>query len=385
MNRYLKQSASTALFSLIAFTASLNAAEDAQMREFEKRLTAVEERTSSTEINPPARPVVKDGVDIFITGEVLVWRAREDNLDYAIQLDQIPLPSAPIHGTSEHFKGKWNAGFRLGIGYNTPHDGWDLDLSWARFHSNNKHDRTDCICPEIFEPIFFPKDVNLDDIDTTVTDNPYVTEARGKHWRINLNILDLELGREFYVSKWVTVRPHAGLRSAWVHQKFRIEYEGGNFLSPIISTFGTPYETDYLSMRNNFWGMGLRGGVDTVWGVGAGVSVYAKLALSALWGRFKVTHNHTLETTAGNIVTQDTFYDRFQVCRPVADLALGLSYDTTFNEDNWGFGIWAGWEQHYFWGQNKLIKFGGDHFASMDQLNGDLSFAGFNAGMSFDF
>src|ERR1700722_5714074 len=163
MNRNLKKTGSAALLSLVAFTCSLSAAEEnAQMRDFEKRLTAVEEKTKTTaQFNPPARPVVKDGVDIFITGELLVWREREDGLDYAVELDDVPLETRAIKGEAVHFKGKWNAGFRLGIGYNTPHDGWALDLPWARFHSNSKHNGNQFMFAHIYEPIFFPKDYNL--------------------------------------------------------------------------------------------------------------------------------------------------------------------------------------------------------------------------------
>ncbi|MFI5334519.1 MAG: hypothetical protein ACHQT8_05075, partial [Chlamydiales bacterium] len=61
--------------------------------------------------------------------------------------------------------------------------------------------------------------------------------------------------------------------------------------------------------------------------------------------------------------------------------------DTTFADDCWGFGVWAGWEEHYFWGQNKLFKFVSDNSSTgiLDSSDGDLSVAGVNIGMSFDF
>ena len=336
-------------------------------------------------INPPARPIVKDGVDIFITGEVLIWRAREDNLDYAVQMNNTPALNGVNSGNGVHFRGKWEPGFRVGIGYNMPHDGWDLTLMWTNFQSKDKKHEADCDCCtscEIFQPIYFPKDY-------TNADATYVTEAQRKYWRARLNLVDLELGREFFVSKWMTVRPHIGARGMWLRQKQKFEYEGGNFFTPYTDAgILAGADQDYVHSRNNFWGVGLRGGLNTTWGLGAGVSLYGNVALSALWGRFKLEQTHTLtsgEGPANPAVVVSNFQDRFQVCRPVADLAFGIRYDTTFSDDSWGFGMWAGWEHHYFWGQNKFIRFEGDHFSALDTNNGDFSTAGVNIGMSLDF
>src|ERR1700722_20092866 len=140
MNWMFKKMCPTAALSLVAFTSLLNAADDAQIRNLNNRVTALEQKKggSGGMINPPARPVVTDGVDIFITGEILVWRAREDNLDYAVQLDQVPTLNGVNSGSGVHFKGKWRPGVRVGIGYNMPHDGWDLNLIWTNFLTKDK-------------------------------------------------------------------------------------------------------------------------------------------------------------------------------------------------------------------------------------------------------
>lgn len=386
MDWIFKKMGPAAALSLVAFTSIVNAADDSQMRNLENRVNALEQKKGGNGgmINPPARPVVKDGVDLFVTGEVLIWKATADDLDYAVQLDQVPTFSNAKSGEGVHFKGKWNVGFRVGIGYNMPHDGWDLNLAWTRFNSHSKDsDDNDCNCvSNIFQPIYYPKDYNVD----TDAGAPYVTEADGKYWRANLNIVDLELGREFFVSKWMTLRPFLGVRGAWLRQKTRFEYEGGNFFNTDLTTFLPGANADYVFMKNNHWGVGLRAGMNTTWGLGAGVSLYGNCALSALWGKMKLTQTQTLEndvTEATGVLTN--FSDRFTVVRPVLDLAAGLRYDTLFADDSWGFGIWAGWEQHYFWDQMRFLKFSGEKFAQMGQNEGDFSVGGVNVGMSFDF
>ncbi len=381
--------------SLVAFTAVLNADSSGSTRELDRRITALEQgRGNVDETNRPARPVLKDRADLFFSAELLIWKPREDDLNFATELDTIPITDNSFrNGNVQNWKGKWAPGVRLGFGYNTCYDGWDLALIWTHFNSRNKKSSNgnDCDCcpcaPGVFQPEYFPKDY----LGTGANTSPlYVTEAESKRWKLQLNMLDLELGREFYVSKWMTVRPHVGVRGGWINQKFKVEYEGGNFLAPAFTTdsgtfaAGTTRE-DEITMRNKFWGVGLRAGLDSKWGLGCGFSLYGKLALAALWGKFKVNQNHTLENIAGTTGTLSKIRNNFSVCRPIADLALGVRYDHTFSNGAWGLGAWAGWEHHYFWGQNKLFKMSGSNYDVVDQNNGDLSLAGVNIGMSFDF
>ncbi len=386
-----------AALSLIAFTGMLNANTKAHMRNLDDRISALEQKAelSGDEINPSARPVVEN-VDIFVLGEVLVWKAREDNLTYAVNMDQVPTINGVESGDGVHFRGKWEPGFRVGIGYNSRHDGWDLTLLWTHFQSKDKkHHEDDCDCCtntscEIFQPVYYPKDYNLTDgsFPSDTTQGPSVSEAQSKYWRARLNLVDLELGREFYAGRWMTLRPFIGARGMWLRQKLKFEYEtkdGGTFLDPFETTSGGDPNSDFVFLKNNFWGVGLRAGLDATWGLGCGVSLYSQAALSALWGRFKLAQTHTLMGSAGQEMVLSDFSDGFQVCRPVLDLAFGISYDTTFSDNEWGWGIWAGWEHHYFWGQNKFIRFDGHQFSAFNENYGDFSVAGVNVGMSFDF
>jgi hypothetical protein len=186
----------------------------------------------------------------------------------------------------------------------------------------------------------------------------------------------------------MTLRPFIGARGMWLRQKLKFEYEtkdGGTFLDPFEATSGGDPNSDFVFLKNNFWGVGLRAGLAATWGHGCGVSLYSQAALSALWGRFKLAQTHTLMGSAGQVAVLSDFSDKFQVCRPVLDLAFGISYDTVFSDNEWGWGIWAGWEHHYFWGQNKFIRFDGDQFSAFNENYGDFSVAGVNVGMSFDF
>ncbi|MFI5335032.1 MAG: Lpg1974 family pore-forming outer membrane protein, partial [Chlamydiales bacterium] len=329
MESILKKMGPAAALSLVAFTGVLNAAEDAQMRNLENRISALEQKKgASGMVNPPARPVVKDGVDIFFAGEVLVWRATQDDMAYAVELDQAQAVNGFNSGETQHWRGKWAAGFRLALGYNMKHDGWDLDLVWARFNSKGKLNETNECSNTVsnFNPVFLPKEYS-----NSTTTGVAAIEAEAKRWKLNLNLLDLELGREFFVSKWLTLRPHMGVRGAWVRQKMGVEYAGGNVATPYQTLLAGANSLDFESMKNNFWGVGLRGGLDSNWGLGCGFSIYGKLALSAVWGKFKVSEVANVQNeNTGTSAAVMNIQDRFSVMRPIADMALGLRYDTTF-------------------------------------------------------
>ncbi len=158
--------------------------------------------------------------------------------------------------------------------------------------------------------------------------------------------------------------------------------------SGVLANFGLAGGREqFTSMKNNFWGIGLRGGLDSQWGLGCGFSIYGKAALSILWGQMKVNQSSVIYNTGRTAsVTADSFSDVHHVCKPVADMALGLRYDTTFSDDSYAFGVFAGWEHHYFWAQNKLFRFNSSSPTfSVNQNAGDLSTSGVNVGLSFDF
>jgi len=59
---------------------------DAQMKNLENRVNALEQRKgASAMVNPSGRPQVRDGVDLFYTLDLLVWQSHENGIGYATQ------------------------------------------------------------------------------------------------------------------------------------------------------------------------------------------------------------------------------------------------------------------------------------------------------------
>lgn len=391
-------------------------------------------------LNPPAEPYIAAGVGVFFDGELLLWKARETGLDYAVKANY----NAPHKGqfvtnnsgTTKNPDFNWDFGFRFGLGWNPNKDGWDLFLDWTHLHTtaSDKVNATPAVGTRIF-----PEFQAFAIPDKTI----YYTNA-DSHWRLDYNTLDFEVGREYFVSRRLTLRPNIGLRAAWVHQDYDVNYLGylTNVISlpptpPPFSAPGrkTPVTTQMYSnieMRNNFNGVGPRIGLDANWILGSGFSFYGDAEISLLVGQFHVKYQETSSGTQGisvvplgmlvgaitpDILRNNQFTDvadlteSFTDTRAVTDLGLGVRWAHKFFDERYQIRLQLGWDQHLFFGQNQFITYESDaqiqrkagpttrnpsgafrtttnptsELNARTQRRGDLSLQGFNFSVRLDF
>jgi hypothetical protein len=362
--------------SLVTLTSILNAADDAQMRNLENRVTALEQRKSANGmINPNGRPLTTNGCGVYFTGDFLYWHAEETGLGYVVKNNDSG--DWVSNGKLKTPNFGWDPGFRIGVGFDLAHDGWDIYTAWTWMQSS----ATDTISAPAGGNLF-PTFMNFQTINQSGT----VSSAYEK-WKTKLNVIDLELGRQFFVSKWLTLRPFFGLRTAWVYQSYHLSYNGEfdtlfpTLVSDRIGTLSTPNNS------NHYWGLGLRAGLNTQWGLGAGFSLYGDAALSLLWGTFRVKESECfLENGAAAGENMLDLKKHESATRPITDLAAGIRWDTHFCDGRYYFRIQAGWEQHIFFSQNQFDRVVEDDVPGITVTNqGDLSYNGIAVGFRFDF
>ena len=350
--------------SLVIFTSVANAADDMQMRNLENRVSALEQRRGSNGmINPSARPVVKEGYDFWLQGEALYMHASEDGLGYVSESSS----SSIVNGRVKNASYDWSWGFRAGAGMNMPHDGWDLFANWTWFHTHDHNNRT-ADAGEVLLPNF---------LNTNNSQSANVATHANSKLHLRINMLDIELGREFFVSKWLTLRPHFGGRAAWLHRDFDTEYSGGTFTANTELSEKT---------KNRYRGAGVRGGFDTQWGLGSGWSFFGQMAFSLLYGHQHVNlESHSKVVTTGVITPTITAHDNWGAVRAVTDLAFGLRWDQLFSNDAYRIRLQAGWEQHMFFSFNQNNSFISSSNGVFVGNKGDLSFSGASFQARFDF
>jgi hypothetical protein len=329
--------------------------------------------------NPAVRPKTCNG-DFVLTVAGFYWTAHQDGLEYAVETNSSPANNGSVNIFNGDFKkphSHWRPGFKLGVGYNSSCDGWDVNLLWTHLKARASSDvdadeGTNAIIP-LFSAFADPTGGQLN-----------ATFAKGK-WSLKFDVVDLELGREFWVSKYLTLRPNIGLRFARLDQDYDVFYSGGSF--------GTLHDQNDLD--NNFKGIGPRAGLDTVWHLRCGFSLFGNAAFSILYGRFHVREDEqtSLAVSPFTSTTLLSAKERFHTSKGALDLILGVQYETMFCDCRYGFVIGLAWENHLFFNQNHLWRINrvaqtatpGTGENVFFKTSGDLSTQGVTLNLRFEF
>ncbi|MCB1110824.1 MAG: MOMP family protein, partial [Chlamydiia bacterium] len=282
-------------------------------------------------ITPPAGPKTAWVADPFFTVDFIYWTARQEGLAYAIEgvdfnATGINTDRGPIHEPDFEF----DPGFKVGTGVTMQHDNWDVYANYTWLHTTATDKVTDVngFLPTLpnFLFIFF----NVTNLPPPITGD--LIEGKTS-WTLHFNTVDLELGRNYYISRFLTLRPHVGLKGTWQDQDSRTSYRlsDGNAIS--------------IHNHQDSYGVGIRAGLNTCWYFIKSFGLYGDFALTGLWNGFTNFRNDKRHTPNDAV---QPFFETHQTThsvKPVIELGIGLRYEYLFNQDNYRFLIQAGWEE----------------------------------------
>lgn len=327
------------------------------------------------QITPHAGPRVEAGIDVFMTADFIYWTGRMDGLAY-VASGQGNNQTSVSRGRVCSPDWEWDPGFKVGLGHNLPHDGWDIYAEYTWFHST----ATDSKKGNTLDPNW-----NISNIEAivspTVLASGFIDRA-SSHWHLHYNVIDLELGRNYFVSQYLSLRPFFGFKTTWQDIDYRVRYH---------SSIQSGLESNFR-MRNDadFWGIGLRTGLDMTWHISPVFSVYGNMALSALWCQYDIKRRDTRTDAQGvsptpgpplgtQIITYDTQKD-FHTLKGVLELSIGIRGEWWFSDNRYHFLVQTGWEEHVWINHNQLIK---THFVA--SAHGDMILQGFTLKIRFGF
>ncbi|HSX11681.1 MAG TPA: Lpg1974 family pore-forming outer membrane protein [Chlamydiales bacterium] len=297
----------------------------------ENRIEALERQMQSRNYVKPDFQCKKHSG--YVTADYLFLHATEDGLYYATQVKNNPSEAGDI----KNIDFEWDSGFRVGLGYRMPHDKWEVFANWTHFvtdASGSLANTTDLVFPEWNTVLFsLPGDL---------------ISSIGASWKLHLNTLDGEMARYYRVTRTVSMRPHFGLRGAWIDQSYKTFSNGGDN--------GTPVTHDDIQMSCDFTGVGLRAGLDTEWTFWNHWSLFGNAGCSLLYGTFEVKQKEILTQTV-TPTTQYDISDEYQQNVATADLTLGIRWDYQFCANKGAVRLQAGWEFSDYFGQNKFKHF----------------------------
>lgn len=334
------------------------------------------------EITPNAGPRVTNGADVYIDADFIYWRMQQDGLGYVFS--GFGTNSSPnllgSKGSVQHPGACWEPGFKVSLGVALGHDGWDLgaEYTWlnpARSSASKAGTETDGLYPMWN----IANDFNSPVMSVAGSATAGNVKNASSSWKTTFNVIDLELGRNFFVSQHLKMRPHVGFKGAWQDQDYSVSYYSRGNLSN-----ASPNRSSHRKMTNNqsYWGFGIRTGLDTAWHFTKSWSIYGDFAVSAMWSQFKVTRKDTevLIPTASN--TKYTIFNvtnNVHTIKPVLELGVGLRWETWFSDDDYHFLVQAGWEEQFWSEMNQLLS-------PANQANrGDMSLMGLTVKFRFDF
>jgi hypothetical protein len=325
------------------------------------------------QITPPANPMVTHGADPYITADFIWWRMQEDGLDYSFGGVSPAVGTDASKGYVHQPRFRYEPGFKVGFGLKFKHDGWDFYGNYTWLHTNFE-DTEKTSHPSTNSSLLS----NYQVIGAANAQGPafaIIGDKAKAEWAMHLNVLDLELGRNYWISQWLTLRPHFGMKFSWNDQDYNVKYDGLSSTSPAASQLTNAN----IKLDNDLdqWAVGLRTGLDAAWYMWKKWCIFGEFAISAIWNDFDIKRKDTVQTATTEYVGLNIKRSSHSVTE-VLELALGLRFETAFHNDDYLFMLQAGWEEQIWFDQNQFF------FISDDSAK-NLTFEGLTIKAGFDF
>ena len=282
---------------------------------------------------------------IYIFADPLYWHAKAGGTEYAITVESHGNPlsiqtinNPPIVGSLKGNDFGWDWGLRFGLGYNFDHDCWDLNANYTWYQTN--------------QTAQVRKNTPSFVIATRANDIVWMQGAKST-FNVGYNNVNLELGRSYYISKSISLKPHFGLKSAWLDLKQNVHYA--------LTFHGAPnpfQRTIIKSISKSYsWGIGPRAGLNTEWYLGDGFSIAGNVATALLYGyvrsdvHFKPDGN---SNNFGDLISRKLKAKTHRYL-PTIQMFLGLIWETFMFERTKHLTLGAGYELEYYWRANQML------------------------------
>lgn len=356
---------------LVAGSAFAGMDQESRTSQLEQQMSQVRTETKNNTYgaNTAAGSPQVDGYGVDLSLDVLYWRSEVEGTEYTIT-DNIGTDLIPWQGTMKNIGASWDWGFRVGVGYTFEHDDWDAQLQYTYFNNTfsavtqagNNDSLTTLRAPSFI-------------VSGSTSDTLSNAEKATSQFNLWLNNLDLTLGRNYFVSANLALRPFIAVQTAWMDLKQDTQYTGGTTGSLLANN------TIILQEKSDFWGMGPEFGLNSRWVLGNGISFFGLIQGALLYGNFDVDYKSWFSpNTVRNYVGINGDKHGFV---PNARFNIGLRYDTYLEKNTQHLMIALGYDSQHWWGINQMLD-----FVTQRELNytdGDIGMQGVTLEVRWDF
>ena len=315
--------------------------------------------------NPQALPCTEDASGNWtVSADFLAWFASEEIA--SIWADVITTVPSSTTWALPGFDFKWDYGFRIGMGRDLEYDRWDTTISWSWFRTDAK--RT--IPPQASTTVGAEFDAGF------LAGLAYLAspQSMSAEWSLLFNMFNWELGRRYWVSKDLRIRPFLGLQGGWIDQSIQAKY----YDLIVLDLFNTT-DSARERLKNNFWGVGPLGGINTQWRVcdfgSHFFDFFGDFAAATMWGTWDCSDFY-----------ENTFSESYSVDTKNASLGAlmlrgfwGVGWNIKWNEGTSRFAAKLGFESQFWLDQLRIATF------QLQRLHHDLTLQGVTFNARFDF
>jgi hypothetical protein len=287
-----------------------------------------------------------------VSGSFLYWKAFEDNLEYG---NLLSLGSSPIINTkNKDLSYKWGQGGQMALGYIFgDREQWQLAAEYTFFGPPKSKGSNSSNLPDQFRPNWAQGSTGL------------FSTSSSASWKLNFNTLDLDLGRDFFISQWISINPFFGLRGAWIYQNYKAKYLG-NYTAQRDGNLGslTFNRENSVKMRTSFEGLGIKFGSDFLFHLDRAFSLFGSLGGSAIFGYVNtktITDVSYLtsdvdETTVILAPLQGRGKENMQRIRTSLETQIGFEWETFWNDECNRFALSATYAFNVWFDQNHFMN-----------------------------
>ncbi len=353
-----------ALVSSVAFAGMDMDSRVSQLESQLKQVRTQNENNTSGARNANGSPQLDGGYGWFLGVGADYTQARLTGTEFAYTSSNAAI-ALPINGTLQDIHYGWDWGLHVVGGYVFDHDGFDMSLSYNYLNTSSSGSANAGLGGSVVASRGAPDIVT--GTPTWVSDS-----GEGKSsFSMTMNTLDLSVGRDYFVSQYLSLRPNFGLLSAWFDLEQDTSYTAG------VLGINSVYVND----ESNFWGLGPDFGVDTNWFIGQGFSVFANGTTALLYGRFNVEHkeNYSATTTATMNINGD-----IHKIAPMFGLALGIAYEMYLDNNKQHLALSLGYNVDYYFNLNQMIVDAGTDYQVV-RNNGNLGMQGVTFDLTWSF
>jgi hypothetical protein len=299
--------------------------------------------------------------DFFASASFLYWQAQQDNMEMARVGSQSVItllsPGTSDHGDLIEMDFDYKPAFKVGLGMNFRNDDWTGFIEYTRFRGKNY---VNAGVPNTNPTIY-----NLwgnDSVAASLLGTP-VFNAMHSDFHTNLDFIDGQLSRMYFVGQRLVFNSVFGLRFAWISESLRAHYSyNGAFINNTSAkVIALPGTLDAIA-RTKSWGIGPRLGLEMDWLLRGGIRMFGSGFADILYTSYKIqTKSATMPYTSllaplttGNSVTTTNRDDDLGALRAHLDFEVGAGWGKYLDYNNWHFDLSAAYGFQVFFNQNVL-------------------------------